>query len=131
MNLSKPSQAALFKPESSFGLRLRVAREVNYSFENDRKKLKTEMHETRKKLRADYWRMQTQIENKAIEDFQAEKRKKQRDDMDRWRSSICTIAKNTKDKIAYLESKEKKTLEQMRMQDIRNMRKTVSNKLML
>ena len=51
--------------------------------------------------------------------------------MDRWRSSICTIAKNTKDKIAYLESKEKKTLEQMRMQDIRNMRKTVSNKLML
>lgn len=51
--------------------------------------------------------------------------------MDRWRSKICTISKNTKDKIVFLEEKERKTLEAMRMQDIRNMRKSVGDKLML
>ena len=51
--------------------------------------------------------------------------------MNRWRTSICTISKNTKDKIAYLEEKERKTLETMRMQDIRNMRKKVSDQFML
>ena len=35
--------------------------------------------------------------------------------MDRWRTQICRVAKNTKDKIAYLEKKEEKTLESMRM----------------
>lgn len=51
--------------------------------------------------------------------------------MDRWRTSICTAAKNTKDKIAFLEAKEARTLETMRMADIRNMRKNIGNQLML
>ena len=89
------------------------------------------MTKRRKQHREEYWRMQTQIENKYFEDLQAEFKTKQRADMDRWRTSICTISKNTKDLIKVLEAKEKKTLETMRMQDIRNMRKKISNQLML
>ena len=54
--------------------------------------------------------MQTQIENKHFEDLRQEMKAKNRSDMDRWRTSICKIAKNTKDKITFLEEKEKKTL---------------------
>ena len=56
---------------------------------------------------------------------------KNRSDMDRWRTSICKIAKNTKDKITFLEEKEKKTLETMRRRDIRNIRKQVADRFML
>ena len=83
-----------------------MAREINFSYENDRKQFRVKMAERRKQHREEYWRMQTQIENKYFEDLRAEKKQKQRNDMNRWRTSICTIAKNTKDKIAYLEAKE-------------------------
>lgn len=89
------------------------------------------MADRRKTHREDYWRLQTQIENKYFEDLRSEFKQKQRADMDRWRSKICTISKNTKDKITFLEEKERKTLEAMRMQDIRNMRKSIGDKLML
>ena len=75
--------------------------------------------------------MQTQIENKYFEDLRREMKAKNRSDMDRWRTSICKIAKNTKDKIAFLEEKEKKTLETMRRRDIRNIRKQVADRFML
>lgn len=75
--------------------------------------------------------MQTQIENKFFEDLRKEKKTKQRSDMDKWRTSICTISKNAKDHIAFLEAKEKKTLENMRRTDIKNMRRNIGNKLML
>lgn len=51
--------------------------------------------------------------------------------MDKWRTQICQISKKTKDNIKFLEEKERKTLESMRQQDIRNMRRTIGNKLML
>ena len=89
------------------------------------------MSKRRKQHREEYWRMQTQIENKYFEDLRGEFKTKQRAAMDRWRTSICTISKNTKDLIKTLEAKEKRTLENMRMQDIRNMRKKIGNKLML
>ena len=56
---------------------------------------------------------------------------KQRGDMDKWRTQICQISKRTKDKIEYLEARERKTLESMRQQDIRNMRTSIGNRLML
>ena len=93
--------------------------------------MRADMKERRKQHREEYWKMQTQIENKHFEDYRAEKTAKQRGDMDRWRTSICTIAKNTKDTIAFLEEKERRTLESMRMKDIKNMRKQLSDKLML
>ena len=85
----------------------------------------------RKQHREDYWRMQTQIENKYFEDQRAEFKAKNRGDMDRWRTTICTVAGRTKEMVNFLEDKERKTLEKMRIQDIKNMRKQISNKFML
>ena len=58
-----------------------------------------DMKVKRKQLKEDYWRMQTQIENKHFEDLRKSMKEKNRRDMDRWRTSICTISKNTKDRI--------------------------------
>ena len=122
---------SLFCPSQRFGIRVRVAREINYTYENDRKQLKLDMAVKRKQQREDYWRLQTQIENKYFEDLRKEMKEKNRGDMDRWRTKICNISKNAKDHIAFLKNREERTLEKMRMQDIRNMRKTIGNKLML
>mmetsp|Transcript_33002 Transcript_33002/g.40834 ORF Transcript_33002/g.40834 Transcript_33002/m.40834 type:complete len:131 (+) Transcript_33002:209-601(+) len=89
------------------------------------------MAKQRKEHRENYWRMQTLIENKNFEDLRADMKKVNRQRMDQWRTSICTIAKNTKDKIDHLQRREEKRLESMRMQDIKNMRKSVGNTLML
>ena len=54
-----------------------------------------------------------------------------RDDMDRWRTSICRVSGATKQKIDYLKEREKKVLTNMKHQDIRNMRDNIDKKLML
>ena len=41
------------------------------------------------------------------------------------------MAKNAQDHVKYLEKKEERTLEKMRMTDIKNMRKSINNKMML
>ena len=110
-------------PSERFGVRIRVAREINYSFENERKQLRVDMAERRKQHREEYWRMQTLIENKYLEDLRAELKKTNRRRMDKWRTQICKISKTTKDHISYLEQREQKRLEAMRMQDIKNLRK--------
>jgi len=51
--------------------------------------------------------------------------------MDRWRSHICTTSLSTKNKIKYLEKKAEKTLENMRMQDIKNTRMKLENRNLL
>ena len=66
----------MFNPDARFGVRVRIAREINYDFENERKKLKEEMKLRRKQYRQEYWQMQTQIENKNFEDFRAERKQK-------------------------------------------------------
>ena len=121
----------MFNPDAKFGLRVRVAREINYDFENERKKLKEDMKLRRKQYKEEYWQMQTQIENKHFEDFRAERKTKQRNDLDKWRTAICKMAKNAQDHVKYLEKKEERTLEKMRMTDIKNMRKSINNKMML
>ena len=123
--------APMFNPDAKFGLRVRVAREINYDFENERKKLKEDMKLRRKQYKQEYWQMQTQIENKHFEDFRAERKTKQRNDLDKWRTAICKMAKNAQDHVKYLEKKEERTLEKMRMTDIKNMRKSINNKMML
>ena len=122
---------AMWTPDQCFGLRVRVAREVNYSYENDRKQLRRDMAVRRKQHREEYWRMQTLIENKYIEDMQSNMRQLQRKRMDKWRTQICNTAKTTKDHITWLEEREEKRLESMRMADIKNMRRNIGNKLML
>ena len=57
---------------------MRVAREPNYSFENERKQLKVDMKARRKQHREEYWRMQTLIENKYFEDMRANQKTVQR-----------------------------------------------------
>ena len=51
--------------------------------------------------------------------------------MDKWRTQICTISKMTKDRMEHLQARENKRLENMRLADIRNMRRNIGNKLML
>ena len=41
------------------------------------------------------------------------------------------MAKNAQDHIKYLEKREERTLENMKMKDIKNMRKSLQNKMML
>ena len=43
--------APVFNPDAKFGLRVRVAREINYDFENERKKLKEDMKLRRKQYK--------------------------------------------------------------------------------
>ena len=47
----------MFNPDARFGLRVRVSREINYDFENERKKLKVDMKARRKQYRQEYWQM--------------------------------------------------------------------------
>lgn len=54
-----------------------------------------------------------------------------RDDMDRWRTSICKVSGATKKKIEYLKEREQRVLATMKRQDINNMRNNIHKKLML
>ena len=58
------------------GLRVRVAREINYGYENERKQYKLQMKEFRKKHTEDYWNTQTQAENLYIEKFKSDRHNK-------------------------------------------------------
>ena len=50
----------------------------------------------RKKHLKEYWERQTQVENAYIETWQAERREKQRRDLDKWRTAVCNISMHTK-----------------------------------
>ena len=63
-----------------------MAREINYDFENERKQHRLDMKARRRQHREEYWRMQTLIENKHLEDWRQEAKAKQRQDMDKWRT---------------------------------------------
>lgn len=62
-------------------LRVRVQREANHSYENERKEARGVMKEYRKKHRADFWETQTQAENMWIDQFRTERNAKVRADM--------------------------------------------------
>jgi hypothetical protein len=49
----------------------------------------------------------------------------------RWRTRICTTSLATKNTLKFLEEKNKRTLEKMRLHDIRAMRETTDKRLML
>ena len=78
-----------------------------------------------------YWDLQTQIENKHIDDFRTERMRKERDDMHRHRTSICTISGVTKEKLNYLSKREDRLMETMRVTDIRRSREKMDKKIML
>ena len=123
-------QNSLFKP-AQFGLRVRVRREPNYSYENELKSWKLKTKEYRVQHTEEYWNTQTQVENKHIEDFRVERMRKERDDMHRHRTSICTIAGATKDKLNFLQKKEDNLMETMRKKDISRSREKMDRKIML
>jgi hypothetical protein len=54
-----------------------------------------------------------------------------RDDLDRWRTSICKVSYSTKKKLEQLKERESKLLETMKHADINNMRSGLNKKLML
>jgi len=79
----------------------------------------------------EYWQRQTQVENAYIEQWRAERIAKQRRDMDRWRTSICTIAMHTKKQLNDLREREARLLERMRLRDIKDTKRALENKMML
>jgi hypothetical protein len=52
---------------------VRVPREINYSFENERKQYKVQMKEYRKVHFKEFWDTQTQAENLYLERFKKER----------------------------------------------------------
>lgn len=114
-----------------FGLRVRVAREVNYQFENERKQWKEEMKKYRTQHAEQFWNTQTQAENMWIQKYKQERHAKQISEMDRFRNNIARISLHTKNKLEHLEKQKTKTIEKMRMRDIQNMKKFTAKKLML
>jgi len=107
----------------SFGLRIRVAREINYNFENERKAYREEMKKYRVKHAEEFWNTQTQAENFYIANYQKERHAKQMADMDRLRNNIARISMHTKTKLANLEKSKANTIERMRLKDISNMKR--------
>ena len=89
------------------------------------------MKKYRAEARFKYWQMQTQVENKAIEDYKRDQHQKNLNDMNRWRTKIINIAYHTKKHMEFLEEKQKNTLKSMQLKDIANMTKTTSNQIML
>lgn len=89
------------------------------------------MKECRKEHSNLFWDVQTQAENKWLNDFRTERTKKMRDDMDRWRTSICKVSGATKKKLDYLKEREQRLLATMKRKDIDNMRDGLNKKLML
>ena len=85
----------------------------------------------RKEHRENYWDVQTQVENKYLDDFRKERAKKMADDMDRWRTSICRVSGATKKTIEALKIREQRMLKNMKHKDINNMRANINKKLML
>lgn len=89
------------------------------------------MKKCRTEHREIFWDLQTQIENKYLDDFKKERTKKMSDDMDRWRTSICKVSGHTKKQLEYLKKREEITLRNMKHKDIDNMRAGINKKLML
>ena len=89
------------------------------------------MKENRREHSNAFWDVQTQAENKWLQEFRLERGKKMRDDMDRWRTGICKVSGATKKKITYLKEREQKLLATMKRKDIDNMRDGLNKKLML
>ena len=59
--------------QPQFGLRTRVPREINHSFEKDRKEFKLKMTEMRKEHKEVFWQTQTQVENQHFENYRKER----------------------------------------------------------
>jgi hypothetical protein len=57
--------------------------------------------------------------------------RKERDDMHRHRTAICTLSGVTKTKLKFLEDKEDKLMERMRRIDIKRSREKMDKKIML
>jgi hypothetical protein len=64
---------ASFMETQFMGFRVRVRREINYGFENERKALKAEWSTYRTKHKNDYWDIQTQAENMWLEEYKKER----------------------------------------------------------
>lgn len=95
------------------------------------REFKEKMKVCRKEHRENYWDVQTQVENKYLDDFRKERAKKMADDMDRWRTSICRVSGATKKTIEALKTREQRMLKNMKHKDINNMRANINKKLML
>lgn len=89
------------------------------------------MKESRREHKEQFWNVQTQVENKFLDDFRKERSKKMHDDMDRWRTSICRVSGATKKKLIYLKEREQKFLRNMKSYDLRTLRDNIDKKLML
>jgi hypothetical protein len=70
LRLGKLAQQTQLCSLQCMSLRIRNSREVNYAFENERKKYFTDMKQYRKQHREEYWDTQTQGENLWLQKYQ-------------------------------------------------------------
>ena len=75
---SHSASRALLKPVAltqipQFNLRVRQTRDINYEYENERKKYHKEFNANRRVMREEFWDLQTQIENKTFTDHLRER----------------------------------------------------------
>lgn len=72
------------------------------------------MKEYRKKHFKEFWDTQTQAENMYLERYKKERIQKQKNDMYRHLTNICTVSLHTQTKLKNLEKKNETILEKMR-----------------
>ena len=82
--------------------RLAYKRQINYHFENERKKFKQDAKVYRKIHKEQYWNLQTQVENQYLLDYKNERIGKMTRDMVKWRTQICNIGLMTEKKFEWL-----------------------------
>ncbi|CDW75094.1 UNKNOWN [Stylonychia lemnae] len=115
----------------TFGYKRSSVKVFDFEFKKDLAEYNQEFGVLRKKHKKEYWEHQTQVENTFLDKFREEGLQKQRRDLDRWRTRICTISMSTKNEIKALEKKEDKLLVNMTRQDVLNTRRAMQTKIML
>ena len=130
-NILKATNQQTLVAQQLRGLKTAVRREINFDFENERKAYQKKVKEVRKQHKKDYWDMQTQVENKYLEQHKQQRITKLTDDMIRWRTQICNISWMTDKKIKYLQERENRILGIMHFKDIGENRRKLTNRYML
>lgn len=92
---------------------------------------KKSITEIRKKMLADFNKMQQETENRWIQNYTNEQEQKWVRDMDKWRTSVCNIAMTTQKRIDYMKEKDIKLAERGKLNLMKMSQESFERRLML